>query len=96
MVLVFVRGVAWEEGVRNTLGHLVGPGYCLHMSRTDVDIDDDVMAKPRKAGGFKTGKAAVEEGLRLLVRTRTQGRRLRTLRGKLRSEGSLDDRRRDR
>ena len=41
-------------------------------------------------------KAAVEEGLRLLVRTRTQERKLRALRGKLRWEGSLDDMRRDR
>lgn len=64
--------------------------------RTNIEIDDELMAEAQKAGGFKTKKAAVEEGLRLLVRTRTQGRRLRALRGKLHWEGSLDDMRRDR
>ena len=52
------------------------------------------MAKALKVSGFKTRKAAVEEGLRLLVRTRAQGR-LRGLRGKLRWEGSFDKMRRD-
>ena len=60
-----------------------------------MDIDHDLMAQALKAGGFKTRKAAVEEGLRLLVRTRAQGR-LRALRGKLRWEGSLEEMRRDR
>ena len=60
-----------------------------------MEIDHDLMAQALKVGGFKTRKAAVEEGLRLLVRTRTQGR-LRGLRGKLRWEGSLEEMRRDR
>ena len=60
-----------------------------------MDIDHDLMAQALKVGGFKTRKAAVEEGLRLLVRTRTQGR-LRALRGKLCWEGSLEEMRRDR
>ena len=60
-----------------------------------MDIDHDLMAQALKVGDFKTRKAAVEEGLRLLVRTRAQGR-LRALRGKLRWEGSLEDMRRDR
>ena len=63
--------------------------------RTSMDIDHDLMAQALKVGGFKTRKAAVEEGLRLLVRTRAQGR-LRALRGKLRWEGSLEEMRRDR
>lgn len=63
--------------------------------RTNIEIDDELMARALKAGGFKTKKATVEEGLRLLVRTRMQGR-LRALRGKLRWEGALDERRRDR
>ena len=62
--------------------------------RTSIEIDHDLMVKALKAGGFKTRKAAVEEGLRLLVRTRAQGR-LRGLRGKLRWEGSLEKMRRD-
>ena len=63
--------------------------------RTSMDIDHDLMTQALKVGGFKTRKAAVEEGLRLLVRTRAQGR-LRALRGKLRWEGSLEEMRRDR
>ena len=63
--------------------------------RTNIDIDDALMAKALKASGCRTKKATVEEGLRLLVRTRRQGR-LRRLRGKLSWEGSLDEMRRDR
>ena len=36
--------------------------------RTNIDIDDDLMAAAMQAGGFKTKKDAVEEGLRLLKR----------------------------
>ncbi len=60
-----------------------------------IEIDDSLMAEALKAGGYRTKKAAVEEGLRLLVRTRNQAR-IRQLRGKLRWEGSLDEMRRDR
>ena len=63
--------------------------------RTNVEINDSLMAEALKVGGFKTKKAAIEEGLRLLVQTRAQGQ-LRRLRGKLRWEGSLDEMRRDR
>ena len=63
--------------------------------RTNIEIDDSLMAEALKAGGYRTKKAAVEEGLRLLVRTRNQAR-IRQLRGKLRWEGSLDEMRRDR
>ena len=63
--------------------------------RTNIEIDDTLMATVLQAGGFKTKKAAVEEGLRLLVRTHAQGQ-LRDLRGKLRWEGSLEEMRRDR
>ena len=63
--------------------------------RTNIEIDDVLMAQALKVSGFKTKKATVEEGLRLLVQTKAQ-RRLRGLRGKLRWEGSLEDMRRDR
>lgn len=63
--------------------------------RTNIDIDDALMADALELGGFKTKKDAVEEALRLLVRTRRQGR-IRRLRGRLRWEGSLDEMRRDR
>ena len=62
--------------------------------RTNIEIDENLMAEALKAGEFKTKKAAVEEGLRLLVQTRAQ-ERIRRLRGKLRWEGSLEEMRRD-
>lgn len=63
--------------------------------RTNIEINDNLMAEAMKAGQFRTKKATVEEGLRLLVQTRSQAQ-IRKLRGKLRWEGSLDDMRRDR
>ena len=42
--------------------------------RTNIEINDNLMAEALKAGGFKTKRAAVEEALRLLVRTQAQGR----------------------
>ena len=36
--------------------------------RTNIDIDDALMAEAMKAGGFKTKKDAVEAGLKLLAR----------------------------
>lgn len=38
------------------------------MSRTNIDIDDDLMAAAMKASGKTTKKAAVEDALRRLVR----------------------------
>lgn len=63
--------------------------------RTNIDIDDELMAAALEVARQKTKKATVEEALRLLVRTRAQGR-LRALRGKLHWEGSLEELRRDR
>ena len=62
--------------------------------RTSIEIDDSLMAEAMEAGGFKTKRATVEEGLRLLVQTRAQGR-IRELRGKLRWDISLEEVRRD-
>ncbi len=63
--------------------------------RTNIVIDDDLMAQALKLGGYRTKRRAVEEGLRLLVRLRRQ-ERARRLRGKLDWQGSLDELRRDR
>lgn len=38
------------------------------MMRTNIDIDDALMAEAMRAGPFKTKKDAVEAGLRLLAR----------------------------
>jgi antitoxin ParD1/3/4 len=55
--------------------------------RTNIEIDDDLMAAAMAAGGFKTKKEAVEEGLRL-VRRRQIYNGLLALRGKLQWEDS--------
>jgi antitoxin ParD1/3/4 len=50
--------------------------------RTNIVIDDALMAKAMDAGGFKTKREAVEEGLRMIARRKTyQG--LLALRGTL-------------
>lgn len=58
--------------------------------RTNIDIDDDLMAEALRRSGSPTKKAAVEEGLRLLIATRRQSG-IRRLRGKIHWEGNIDD-----
>ncbi len=55
--------------------------------RTNIEIDDELMAAAMEAGGFKTKKEAVEEGLRL-VRRRKVYDGLLALRGKLQWDDS--------
>lgn len=55
--------------------------------RTNIEIDDDLMAAAMAAGGFKTKKEAVEEGLRL-VRRRKVYEGLLALRGQLQWDDS--------
>jgi Arc/MetJ family transcription regulator len=63
--------------------------------RTNIDIDDALLAKAMKASGLKTKRATVEEGLRLLVRLRGQAKAWAALEG-LGWEGDLDEMRRGR
>ncbi len=63
--------------------------------RTNIVIDDELMQKALKASGFKTKRATVEAGLRLLVKMGRQNR-TRRLRGRLTWQGSLDEMRRER
>ena len=55
--------------------------------RTNIDINDDLMAAAMAAGGFKTKREAVEEGLRLLSRRKVYEGLL-ALRGKLQWDDS--------
>jgi Arc/MetJ family transcription regulator len=55
--------------------------------RTNIDIDDDLMAQAMEAGGFKTKREAVEEGLRLIARRKIYDGLL-SLRGKLQWDDS--------
>ena len=58
--------------------------------RTNIIIDDELMADALKASGYKTKKEAVEQGLKLLVRLSKQ-QEIRNLRGKIKWEGDLDE-----
>jgi Arc/MetJ family transcription regulator len=62
--------------------------------RTNIVIDDGLMAAALKARPKATKRSVVEEGLRLVALVQRQ-RRGRSLRGKLRWEGTLEAMRRD-
>ena len=54
--------------------------------RTNIDIDDGLMAEAMKAGPYKTKKDAVEAGLKLLARQAAY-REILKWRGKLQWQG---------
>lgn len=56
--------------------------------RTNIDIDDKLLADAMRAGGFTTKKETVEAGLRLLARKRVY-QEIRKLVGKVKWEGDL-------
>jgi Arc/MetJ family transcription regulator len=62
--------------------------------RTNIDIDDDLLAAAQAAAGTSTKKETVQRGLEALVRLGKQSD-IRRLRGKLSWEGDLDAMRRD-
>jgi Arc/MetJ family transcription regulator len=62
--------------------------------RTNILIDDDLMAKALEVSGIKTKREVVEEGLKLLIKMSAQ-RKILELRGKIHWEGDLDEMRRD-
>ena len=57
--------------------------------RTNIVIDNDLMAKAKALTGLKTKKDVVHEALRTLIRLKSQ-EQARALRGKLHWEGDLD------
>jgi Arc/MetJ family transcription regulator len=57
--------------------------------RTNIEIDDVLMADTLKATGLKTKREAVELGLRTLLRLRRQ-EEIRRYRDKLTWEGDLE------
>ena len=62
--------------------------------RTNIIIDDSLMNEAMKLSDLKTKKAVVEEGLLLLIKLKKQ-QRIKSLRGKLKWEGNLDEMRLD-
>jgi Arc/MetJ family transcription regulator len=57
--------------------------------RTNIEIEDKLLAEAMRAGGFKTKRATVEAGLRLLV-LRKAYRGILELRGKIHWVGDID------
>jgi Arc/MetJ family transcription regulator len=62
--------------------------------RTNVVINDDLMASALKVSGLKTKKDVIEEGLKLLVQVQGQ-KAIKNFRGKLKWVGNLDEMRTD-
>jgi len=58
--------------------------------RTNVVIDDELMAEALASTGLKTKRAVIEQALRTLVQMKAQ-EKTRSLRGKLQWEGDLDE-----
>jgi len=60
--------------------------------RTNIVIDDELMAEVLKTTGIRTKREAVEMGLKALLRLKKQ-ENIREFRGKLDWDGDLDDKR---
>ena len=58
--------------------------------RTNIDIDDELLAKAMEATGASTKKATVEEALRRLVQSHERRKAIAELRG-IGWEGNLDE-----
>jgi Arc/MetJ family transcription regulator len=63
--------------------------------RTNIEIDDRLIAQAIKLSGLSTKRAAVEAGLRLLIRTRQQAS-VRALFGKISLDIDLEQTRQGR
>jgi Arc/MetJ family transcription regulator len=63
--------------------------------RTNIEIDDALMAEAQKVSGYATKKQTVEEALRLMVKLRQQGE-FRSAFGKYRWKGNLAESRKGR
>ena len=74
--------------------------YCVykrdtvHIIRTNIVIDDKLMADTLRATGLSTKREVVELGLKTLLKLRQQSR-IRKLRGQVMWEGDLGTLRRD-
>lgn len=62
--------------------------------RTNIVIDDNLMAEAMKLTRLTTKKSVVEQGLRLLVQVKKQ-ESIRNLKGRLKWDGDLDQMRMD-
>ena len=61
-----------------------------HTMRTNIEIDDELMAEAQRLSGINTKREIVDQALRTFVRLMQQ-EAVRTHRGKLAWRGDLDD-----
>ncbi|MDP6980652.1 MAG: type II toxin-antitoxin system VapB family antitoxin [Myxococcota bacterium] len=66
------------------------------MARTNIELDDDLIAKAMKLTGARTKREAVDIALRRLVEKGSLYRSMRRMRGKLAWDGDVDASRRSR
>lgn len=62
----------------------------MRSTRTNIVIDDELMATVLRGTSFKTKREAVHAGLETLLRVKRQ-ERIRDFRGKLEWEGDLEE-----
>lgn len=67
----------------------------IHIMRTNVVLDDELVAEAMKASGARTKREAIELGLKALLQMRRQAE-FKRLKGQVRWVGDLDAIRRDR
>lgn len=98
--------VCWREEVKVRFQYrkcCISARLCIDFSlsvrcfdmKTTICIDDRLMAEALTASGCTTKDAAVEEGLKLLIRLSNQ-QDLRKLRGTVKWDGNLDESRESR
>lgn len=58
--------------------------------RTNIEIDDELMEEAMRGAKTKTKRETVEQALRLLIKLNRQAG-IRSLRGKVKWEGNLDE-----
>jgi Arc/MetJ family transcription regulator len=61
----------------------------IHIMRTNIEIDENLLTEAMRVTGLRTKKATVEEGLKLIIQLNQQ-KKIRELRGKLNWEGNLE------
>lgn len=74
--------------------HCVQTGHMIHIMRTNIDIDDDLLEEAMSATGLATKKATVEEALRQVVAKKKRRDAIARSAG-IGWDGDLDSMRRD-
>ena len=85
----FATNVQEFPGSFDGYTEITDPYTSKALMRTNINIDDRLMRQAMRSSGAQTKRAAVEEGLRLLIQTRNQ-KSIRRLRGKVAWDGDLD------